>query len=76
MKVRLNPAGRFDEYRLSDDVTLTREFQDVPKTLVKPLLQSEYKGVLLLEVDDTKAGKAEVEIPEEEPENGDQEGES
>jgi hypothetical protein len=76
MKVRLNPAGRFGEYKLDDDVTLTREFQDVPKTLVKPLLQSEYKGVPLLEVDDTKARKAVVEAPEEEPELDDTEGES
>lgn len=76
MNVRLNPANPFDEYKLDDDVTLTREFQDVPKTLVKALLQSEYKGKPLLEVDDTKARKAEVEAPEEAPELSDTEGES
>jgi hypothetical protein len=76
MNVRLNRAGPFDEYKLDDDVTLTREFQSVSKTLIKPLLQSEYKGKPLLEVEDTKARKAEVETPEEAPELSDTEGES
>lgn len=74
MKVRLNPAGKFDKYKLSDDVTLTREFQSVPKNLVKPLLQSEYKGVPLLEVDDTTSRKDVVDDTEEEPQLDNMEG--
>lgn len=74
MKVRLNQAGKFDKYKLSDDVTLTKEFQSVPKDLVKPLLQSEYNGVPLLEVEDTKARKAVVDDSEEEPELDNTEG--
>ncbi len=74
MKVRLNPAGKFDKYNLGDGVTLTREFQSVPKNLVKPLLQSEYKGVPLLEVDDTTSRKDVVEDSEEEPQLDNMEG--
>lgn len=76
MKVRLNPRGRFDEYQYSKKTLLTREWQTVSVKIGKALLQSEYKGVPLVESDEADAGEAEVEEPLTESDTGEQEGES
>lgn len=76
MKIRLNPRGRFDEYQYSKKVRLTREWQTVSMKIGKALLQSEYKGIPIVESDEAEAGEAEVEELLTESDAGEQEGES
>jgi hypothetical protein len=76
MKVRLNRAGRFDEYQYSKKLLLTKQWQTVTPSIGKALLLLSWKGQPLVEADDAEAGNAEVEDLPEESEDGEQEGES
>lgn len=77
MKIRLNPRGRFDAYKVDDELTLTREWQECSEDQAEPLLGSSYKGLPLVEIEDVPAGEAEIEMtPEDEFDDAEQEGES
>ena len=76
MKVRTRPGSAFAEYQWNDEFRITRDWQEVSKTQAKAMLRLSYKGRPLVEVEETKAGKAEVETEPEPSENAEQEGES
>jgi hypothetical protein len=77
MRIRLNPRGRFDVYKVSKKFVLTREWQECKEGQAEPLLGSSYKGLPLVEIEDVEVGEAEIEIlPEDEFDTGEQEGES
>lgn len=77
MRIRLNPRGRFDLYEVDEELTLTKDWQECSEGQAEPLLGSTYKGLPLVEVEDTEAGEAEVETTlEDEFDDADQEGES
>ena len=62
MRVRLNQSGVIDEYQLTSDIRLTKtEWTTLTVAQSKRVVGSQYKGRPLVEVDETKARKAEEE---------------
>lgn len=77
MRIRLNPRGRFDVYKVSKKFVLTREWQECSEDQAEPLLGSSYKGLPLVEIEDVEVGEAEIEMtPEDEFDDAELEGES
>lgn len=68
MRIRVNPSARVDAYRVSDKLTITKNWTTVTKTQGKKLLALRYKGVPLLVADETETDEVEVEEPETEQE--------
>ena len=76
MKVRMRPGSAFAEYQWSEKVRITKDWQEVSKPQAKAMLRLSYKGRPLVEVEEAKGRKAEVEIEPEPSEDAEQEGES